>query len=98
MATTGGVLLALNPVFAVLVLLLWILTMIVLRYFIPGTILVLAFLPIMMWMTSWRGEYIFFALGAFLLAVYTHQADLRRFFAGEELTIQESVAKHLGKK
>lgn len=96
-ATTAGVLLALGPLFSMLVLLLWIIAMIVLRYFIPSTILILAFLPVMMWMVSWRVEYICFATGAFLLAVYTHRADIQRFFAGEELTIQESMAKYLKK-
>jgi len=93
-ATTGGVLLALGPLFSVLVMLLWIITMIVIRYFIPSTIMVYAFLPAMMWMTSWRKEYIFFAVGAFLLAVYAHRMDLRRYFAGEEITIQETLAKY----
>jgi len=93
-ATTGGVLLALGPLFSVLVILLWIITMIVIRYFIPSTMLIMAFLPAMMWMTSWRKEYIFFAIGAFLLAIYAHRMDLRRYFAGEEITIQETLAKY----
>jgi len=93
-ATTGGVLLALGPLFSVLVILLWIITMIVIRYFIPSTMLIIAFLPAMMWMTSWRKEYIFFAIGAFLLAIYAHRMDLRRYFAGEEITIQETLAKY----
>jgi len=93
-ATTGGVLLALGPLFSVLVVLLWIITAIVIRHFIPSTMLIMAFLPAMMWMTSWRKEYIFFAIGAFLLAVYAHRMDLRRYFAGEEITIQETLAKY----
>lgn len=96
-ATTGGALIALGPLFAMLVLLLWLSTMLMLRYFIPSTLLVLAFLPIMMWLTSWPPAYIVFAFGAFLLAAYTHRTDLQRFFAGNELTIQESLAKHLKK-
>lgn len=93
-ATTGGVLLALDPIFTFLVILLWGLTMLVIRYFIPSTILVLGFLPIMMWMGSWRTEYVLFGVGAFLLALYVHRHDLQRFFSGNELTIQESIAKY----
>ena len=97
LATTGGALLAMDLIFGLLALLLWILCMIILRYFVPSTILVLAFVPVMMWMASWRPEYILFGFGAFLLAVYAHRCDLQRFFAGKELTIQESMAKHLKK-
>ena len=96
-ATTGGVLLALGPLFATLVLLLWIIMMIVIRYFIPSTILTLTLLPLLMWLSSWPGEFILFAFAAALLAVYTHWEDLARFFAGNELTIQEATAKHLKK-
>jgi glycerol-3-phosphate acyltransferase PlsY len=96
-ATTGGVLFALDPIFAFLVILLWVFCMIVFRYFIPATILALGFLPLIMWMASWRTEYIFFGVGAFSLALYVHRKDIQRFFAGEELTIQESLAKHLKK-
>jgi glycerol-3-phosphate acyltransferase PlsY len=96
-ATTGGVLMALDPIFGTLALLLWILAMIILRYFIPSTILVLCFVPVMMWMASWRVGYIIFGILAALLAIYTHWADIQRFFAGNELTIQESMAKHLKK-
>jgi glycerol-3-phosphate acyltransferase PlsY len=93
-ATTGGILIALDPVFTLLVILLWILSMAMFRYFIPSTILVLCFLPVMMWIGSWRLEYIVFAVVNALLALYTHRLDLQRFLAGNELTIAESIAKY----
>jgi len=96
-ATTGGVLMALDPVFTILIILLWVLCMLVLRYFIPSTILVLCFAPVMMWMVTWRGEYIVFGVFNALLGIYAHWADLKRFFAGSEFTIQESVAKYFRK-
>lgn len=96
-ATTGGVLIALDPIFTILIVLLWILCMIVFRYFIPSTVLILCFIPIMMWMGSWRIEYIIFGILNAALAIYTHRADLQRFFSGNELTIQESMGKHLKK-
>lgn len=93
-ATTGGVLMALDPIFGTLALLLWILCMVVFRYFVPSTILVLCFAPVMMWMASWRAAYITFGILSALLAIYVHRADLQRFFSGNELTIQESMAKY----
>lgn len=96
-ATTGGILLALDPIFTFIIILLWIFCMIILRYFIPSTILIICFIPVMMWMSSWRVEYIAFGTVNALLTVYAHRADLQRFFAGNELTIQESMAKY-GKK
>jgi glycerol-3-phosphate acyltransferase PlsY len=93
-ATTGGVLMALDPIFGTLALLLWILSMVVLRYFIPSTVLILCFIPVMMWMGSWRLAYIVFGILAAVLAIYVHRSDLQRFFSGNELTIQESVAKY----
>jgi len=93
-ATTFGVLLALDPIFALLVLCLWLLCLVVIRYFIPSTILVLCFLPVMLWMASWRSEYFLFGVANALLGIYAHRNDLKRFFAGQELTIKESIIKY----
>jgi glycerol-3-phosphate acyltransferase PlsY len=93
-ATTGGILIALNPVFTVLVILLWILAMVVVPYFIPSTLLILCFLPAMFWVASWRNEYVIFGIANALLGLYAHRNDLKRFFAGQELTIQESIRKY----
>jgi glycerol-3-phosphate acyltransferase PlsY len=96
-ATSLGILLALDPILLLIVLLLWLITVLVLRYIIPSTITVMALVPAIMWMGSWSKEYILFAFAAFLLAVYTHRRDLQRFFAGQELTVQQSIAKYLKK-
>ncbi|MBN3032814.1 MAG: glycerol-3-phosphate 1-O-acyltransferase PlsY [Candidatus Saganbacteria bacterium] len=96
-ATFGGTLLALDPVFTALVVLLWLFVMLVLRYFIPSTVLIMCFVPVLMWMGSWRPEYIVFGVLNAALGIYAHRANLALFFAGQELTIQESLAKHLKK-
>jgi len=96
-ATFGGALIAMDPLFALLVVLLWILAMVITRYFIPSTILILFLIPFLMWLGSWRIEYIFYALGALGLGLYTHRRDIKRFLDKKELTIQESMAKHLKK-
>jgi glycerol-3-phosphate acyltransferase PlsY len=96
-ATFGGTLIGLDPIFTALVVLLWIFTMLVLRYFIPSTILVICFVPILMWMGSWRSEYIVFAVLNAALVIYAHRANLQLFFAGQELPIPEMLVKHLKK-
>lgn len=93
-ATTGGVLLGIDPIFSMLILLLWILTMLVLRYFIPSTILILILLPFMMWLGSFRMAYIFFASGALALALFTHRDDIKRILSGKELKIKDSLEKY----
>jgi len=96
-ATFGGTLIALDPFFTVLVVLLWIFVMLVTRYFIPSTILVICFVPVLMWMGSWRGEYIIFGVINAALGIWAHRANLLLFFSGRELTIQETLAKHFKK-
>ena len=94
-ATTGGALLAFDPFFGILVLIIWILTIVVTRYFIPSTIIVLAGLPVAMLILGMKIEVIMFGLGAFLLAVYTHRLDIKRFISGQELKTSESVNKFM---
>ena len=96
-AVTGGVLMALDPIFGTLVLLFWIFVMLIFRYFIPSTVLVLCLVPVLMWMGSWRVEYIIFGVINAGLGIYAHQANLRLFFTGKELTISETLAKHFKK-
>jgi glycerol-3-phosphate acyltransferase PlsY len=96
-ATFGGTLIALDPIFTVLVVLLWLFAMLVLRYFIPSTVLVMCFVPVLMWMGSWRVEYIIFGILNAALGIYAHKANLQLFFAGQELPIPETLAKHFKK-
>lgn len=96
-ATTTGAVLALDPILAIILLLFWMLLIIVTRYFIPSSLIMLGALPVVFWILGKRFEYIVFAILALALALYTHRKDLRRFFVGEELTVQESIAKYLKK-
>jgi len=97
LATTGGCLLAFDPIFALLVLLIWILTIIATRYFILSTIIVLGGLPLAMMVLGMRGEVVAFALGAFLLSLYAHRNDLMRLISGQEVRANEAVSKFLSK-
>lgn len=96
-ATTGGTLLAFDPIFAFLIFLLWILLIVVTRFFIPSTLIVLGGLPIMMWVFGKRIEFITFAVLAFVLALYAHRRDIKRIFAGKELDTSESIKQYLKK-
>lgn len=96
-ATTGGALLAFDPIFTIIILLLWILLILVSRYFIPSTLIILGSLPVMMWILGMRIEFIVFGLLAFALAIYTHREDLIRIISGKELKTSESVKHYMGK-
>ncbi len=96
-ATTGGTLLAMDPIFAGIVLLIWILLILVTRYFIPSTLIILGGLPLMMWTLNKRIEFITFALMVFVLALYTHREDMRRLLTGKELTTSDSIRHYMNK-
>ncbi|MBN2057751.1 MAG: glycerol-3-phosphate 1-O-acyltransferase PlsY [Candidatus Saganbacteria bacterium] len=96
-ATTGGALLLIDPLFAIAVLLLWILLILVSRYFIPSTIIILGLVPLMMWILGMRPEFIVFGLAAFLLALYAHRRDIQRIVAGREIDTSDSIKKYLKK-
>lgn len=96
-ATTGGCLLAIAPVFALIVLLLWGALILITKYFIPSTLLILATLPIMTWAVGKPIEYIVFAVGAFFLALFTHRKDMQRLLAGQELKTGEAVKRYMKK-
>ena len=96
-ATTGGVFMALDPIFSSMVILLWILLILISRYFILSTLIILGSIPIMMWILGKRTEYIVFAVIAFALALYTHREDIKRILSGKELKTSEAVKHYLGK-
>jgi len=96
-ATTAGVLFGLDWIFGGLITLLWVLCMLLVRYFIPGSVLAFLLVPLVMWLGSWRSPFIIFALANAVLAIFVHRKDLERFFSGKEATIQEAVAKYLKK-
>jgi glycerol-3-phosphate acyltransferase PlsY len=96
-ATSGGALLAIDPIFTLLIVLLWLLMVLVFRYFIPSTLFVFMLLPFIMWLGSFRREYIFFAVVAALLAFYVHRYDIERFLSGKELKIRDTLEKYNSK-
>jgi len=96
-ATTAGVLFAFDPFFGLAAALFWILLIVVSRYFIPSTIIILGCIPIMMWVLGMRLEIIIFGLLSFLLALYTHREDIRRIISGKEIKTSEAMKHYLKK-
>ncbi|MFH1347484.1 MAG: glycerol-3-phosphate 1-O-acyltransferase PlsY [Candidatus Margulisiibacteriota bacterium] len=96
-ATTGGALFAIDLVFGISALLFWILLILISRYFIPSTIIILGCIPVAMWVLGMRVEFIAFGILAFILALYTHREDIERIISGKELNTSESIKKHLKK-
>jgi glycerol-3-phosphate acyltransferase PlsY len=96
-ATTGGALMAFDLIFAVFVLLLWLLLILVSRYFIPSTLIMLGIIPLLMWVLGKRMEYIVFGFLAFALVLYAHREDIKRIISGKELNTSESVRHYLRK-
>lgn len=90
-AATGGALMAFDLIFALVALLLWVLLIIVSRYFIPATLFMLGAIPIMMWVVGKRMEYVAFGIFAFALALYAHREDIKRIVSGKELTTSDTI-------
>lgn len=96
-ATTGGALFGIDLIFGVFVLLFWILLILISRYFIPSTIIILGCIPIGMLVLGMRFEFIVFGIIAFILALYTHREDIGRIISGKELKTSDSMKKYLKK-
>lgn len=96
-ATTGGILLAIDPLFALVVVLFWVLLILISRYFIRSTLIVLGFVPLAMIVLGMSREIVIFGVGAFILALIAHREDVQKILSGRELTTAESVNKAFNK-
>ena len=96
-ATTGGTVFAIDPIFTMFALLIYALLAVVTRYFILSTLIVLGCVPIMMLIFGWRVEYVIYMILAFALALFTHREDLKRLLAGQEKTIPEAYQGYRNK-
>jgi acyl phosphate:glycerol-3-phosphate acyltransferase len=96
-ATTGGALMAIDPGFAVVTVLFWVLLILISRYFIRSTLIILACVPLAMWVLGMSPALIVYGVGAFILAVIAHREDVRRILAGQELNTSESIKKAFNK-
>ena len=89
-ATTMGALLAIQPWAALAGGGIWLLTCAVWRYASLSSLLMLFSIPIWLYVMEASLPSIFFAIGAALLAVYQHRANIARLRAGTELRLFSS--------
>ncbi|MFH1542695.1 MAG: glycerol-3-phosphate 1-O-acyltransferase PlsY [bacterium] len=94
-ATTAGVFFAFDPLFTVVITILWVFFIVVSRYFIASTLVLLGLIPLLMRILGMRLEVIVFSILAFLLACYTHRNDVKRLLAGEEIRADVAIRKFL---
>jgi glycerol-3-phosphate acyltransferase PlsY len=91
---TAGVIIAVDPYAMLVVLLFYLFFLIITRYLILSSLLVLAALPFIFLFLNDGLPYIFFAFAAFLIALYAHREDIKRLFLGNEARIG-SALKHM---
>jgi acyl phosphate:glycerol-3-phosphate acyltransferase len=94
-ATTGGILLAIDPFLTIIITLTWILMIIVTKYFIPSTLVMLGLIPFILFLAGKRIEYIAFGFFAFLIALYTHRNDIQRMISGKELKTSDAMRHYI---
>lgn len=96
-ATTLGVLFALDPIFTLIIILIWILVIAVSQYLIPSTLFMFLALPIFFVVLGKSGFYVFFSLVACGLALYAHRMDIKRFLDGKEIKVSQSLSHFFNK-
>lgn len=96
-ATTGGILIGLDWGFAMIILLLWVLTIVVTRFYIMSSLIIIGLVPVFMLVMGWQVEYIVLYFFLWLLALYVHRFDIQRQIEGKESTVQEYFKKYKNK-
>jgi glycerol-3-phosphate acyltransferase PlsY len=92
-ATASGAVIGIDINIYLIGLLLYILLLLVIRYWMLSTVLILFIVPILMWMTFKSSPIILFGVANALLALYQHRKDLIRIFSGDEPTVFEWLGK-----
>jgi glycerol-3-phosphate acyltransferase PlsY len=93
-STSGGVMFVIDPVLTIICLLLYLLFLLTTRYVIMSTLMVMALLPVMLWLVSYGFNFVLFGAALAALAWYAHREDVGRFLAGEELRLDEAWGKY----
>ncbi|MFA5840180.1 MAG: glycerol-3-phosphate 1-O-acyltransferase PlsY [Candidatus Margulisiibacteriota bacterium] len=98
LATASGVWLAIDPILAFLFILLWILIILVSRYFIMSTVVLFGLIPIFLLIFGKSWQLILFGFATFFLTAYTHRRDIWRFFEGKEMKASAALKYYLNKE
>ncbi len=83
-ATTFGIFFAINPYLGLLAGAVWILTLIISRYFSLGSLLATFSSIFFAWFLKMDIHYIYLFILIFLLALYTHRENIKRLLTGTE--------------
>ena len=90
-ATTFGVVFALNPIISILAVIVWVVVMIITRYASLSSIL--AVISIMIFTILFKQPYEYIVLGAIIiiLSIFKHKENIKRLKSGKERKIGEKI-------
>lgn len=92
-ATSWGVLIALSPVIALTLLLVWLITLAISRYISLSSITAAIALPITVYIMDYPTGYFILAFLLGLVVVLRHRPNIKRLLAGEEYRIGQKARK-----
>ncbi|MGI6603509.1 MAG: glycerol-3-phosphate 1-O-acyltransferase PlsY [bacterium] len=90
-ATAFGVLLAISPLVALILMVIWIVAVAVTRISSVGSLLAAGLAPVVAWLVGLGWPQILFALAAGTMVIWRHKANIKRLLAGTELRIGDRV-------
>ncbi len=90
----SGVLLAMVPEIAAVLLLVWLAVRAATKYVSLASLSIAALFPVLMWVFHGANRtYVVFSLLASAMVFYSHRANIRRLAAGEELKYDQEVER-----
>ena len=92
-APTAGAIIAIDPYAMLIVLLVYLIFLAATRYLILSSLLVLLALPFIFLFLNDGFQYIVFGFAVFLIALYTHRADIKRLISGNEARIGSALTR-----
>lgn len=93
-ATTTGVILAINPQMTLYIVISWFIFLILTNYFIAASLLSCLLVPFLMYFMGLSGTYIIFGVVYLLIALYTHEQGFVRIIWGKEKKALDSLIKY----
>lgn len=90
-ATTFGVILALNPIISILAAIVWVIVIITTRYSSLSSISAVISIMIFTILFKQPYEYIIFSMIILILTIFTHQENIKRLKLGNESKIGEKI-------
>jgi len=92
MATAAGLIFALWPLAAPILIGTWIVVVAVTRYVSLASIIAATMLPVLIYMLYLKTEYIIFSAAIGIVVIYRHRSNISRLIAGEELKFGNKIS------